>query len=152
MSVKTPKPASGEVAGTTETVSVEAIAPPVADAGCFYRTTRQSKFINDLPLTSRSVFNLAQLSPGVTQSAGRVVRSQRGGHELHLQRRRNSTTDIVMDGVSQTNQENNGGITPSLRAAGGCRAGVQSTTEHLQRRRGIWRQHCHQRGDEIGNE
>jgi hypothetical protein len=72
------------------------------------------KFINDLPLTSRNVFNLAQLSPGVTQAAGGSFGLNAGATNFISNGGRNSTADIVMDGVSQTNQENNSGITTAL--------------------------------------
>src|SRR5437879_5972773 len=72
------------------------------------------KFINDLPLTSRSVFNLALIAPGVTQAAGGSFGLNAGSVNFISNGGRNSEADIVMDGVSQTNQENNSGITTAL--------------------------------------
>jgi hypothetical protein len=103
-----------EVAGTTETVSVEAIAPLLQTQDASMGQLINQKFINDLPLTSRNVFNLAELSPGVTQAPGGSFGLNAGATNFISNGGRNSTADIVMDGVSQTNQENNGGITTAL--------------------------------------
>jgi hypothetical protein len=100
------------------------------------------KFINDLPLTSRNVFNLAQLSPGVTQAAGGSFGLNAGATNFISNGGRNSTADIVMDGVSQTNQENNSGITTALYTPpGGRGSGIQGPAEYVQRRYRVWRKH-----------
>ncbi len=103
-----------EVAGTNTTVQVEATAPLLQTQDASTGQLVNQKFINDLPLTSRSVFNLAQLSPGVTQAPGGSFGLNAGSTNFISNGGRNSTADIVMDGVSQTNQENNSGITTAL--------------------------------------
>ncbi|HEY2011909.1 MAG TPA: carboxypeptidase regulatory-like domain-containing protein, partial [Bryobacteraceae bacterium] len=103
-----------EVQGTTETVSVEGVAPLLSTQDASTGQLVNQRFINDLPLTSRSVFNLAQLSPGVTQAPGGSFGLNAGATNFISNGGRNSTADIVMDGVSQTNQENNSGITTAL--------------------------------------
>ena len=103
-----------ELAATTETVSVEATAQLLQTQDASTGQLINQKFINDLPLTSRNVFNLAQLSPGVTQAPGGSFGLNAGATNFISNGGRNSTADIVMDGVSQTNQENNGGITTAL--------------------------------------
>ncbi|MBV8818720.1 MAG: TonB-dependent receptor, partial [Acidobacteriaceae bacterium] len=103
-----------EVAGTTETVNIVAAAPLLDTQDASTGQLINQKFINDLPLTSRSVFNLAELSPGVTQAPGGSFGLNAGATNFISNGGRNSTADIVMDGVSQTNQENNGGITTPL--------------------------------------
>ena len=103
-----------EVQGSVETVSVTGSAPLLQTQDASTGQLINQKFINDLPLTSRSVFNLAQLSPGVTQAPGGSFGLNAGATNFISNGGRNSTADIVMDGVSQTNQENNSGITTAL--------------------------------------
>ena len=103
-----------EVQGTTETVNITATAPLLQTQDASTGQLVNQKFINDLPLTSRSVFNLAQLSPGVSQAPGGSFGLSAGSVNFISNGGRNSTADIVMDGVSQTNQENNSGITTAL--------------------------------------
>jgi len=103
-----------EVAGTAETVSVMAAAALLQTQDASTGQMVNRKFINDLPLTSRSVFNLAQLAPGVTQAAGGSFGLNAGSVNFISNGGRNSEADIVMDGASQTNQENNSGITTAL--------------------------------------
>ena len=103
-----------ELQGTTETVNVEGVAALLQTQDASTGQLVNQRFINDLPLTSRSVFNLAQLSPGVTQAPGGSFGLNAGATNFISNGGRNSTADIVMDGVSQTNQENNSGITTAL--------------------------------------
>lgn len=58
------------VQGTAETVQVTAASTLLQTQDASTGQLVNQKFINDLPLTSRSVFNLAELSPGVTQAPG----------------------------------------------------------------------------------
>ena len=103
-----------EIQGTAEKVDVEATATLLQTQDASTGQLVNQKFINDLPLTSRSVFNLAQLSPGVTQAAGGSFGLNAGATNFISNGGRNSTADIVMDGVSQTNNENNSGVTTAL--------------------------------------
>lgn len=103
-----------QVQGTTETVEVNASAPLLQTQDASTGQLINQKFINDLPLTSRNVFNLALLSPGVSQAPGGSFGLNAGATNFISNGGRNSTADIVMDGVSQTNQENNSGITTAL--------------------------------------
>jgi Carboxypeptidase regulatory-like domain len=103
-----------EIQGTAEKVEVEATATLLQTQDASTGQLVNQKFINDLPLTSRSVFNLAQLSPGVTQAAGGSFGLNAGATNFISNGGRNSTADIVLDGVSQTNNENNSGITTAL--------------------------------------
>ncbi|MBO0857048.1 MAG: TonB-dependent receptor [Chloracidobacterium sp.] len=105
-----------ELQGTTETVNIVG-----ANSSTLIQTQDAStgqivnrKFINDLPLTSRSVYNLAQMAPGVTQAAGGSFGLNAGATNFVSNGGRNSEADIVMDGASQTNYENNSGITTAL--------------------------------------
>jgi hypothetical protein len=103
-----------EVKGTTQTISVTESAPLLQTQDASTGQLVNRKFINDLPLTSRSVFNLAELSPGVTQAPNSTFGLNAGATNFISNGGRNSTSDIVMDGVSQTDQENNSGITTAL--------------------------------------
>ncbi|MGI8740956.1 MAG: carboxypeptidase regulatory-like domain-containing protein [Bryobacteraceae bacterium] len=103
-----------ELQGTAETVTVAETAPLLQTQDASTGQLVNRKFINDLPLTSRSVFNLAQLSPGVTQPAGNAFGLNQGDTNFISNGGRNSTADILIDGVSQTNNENNSGVTTSL--------------------------------------
>ena len=103
-----------ELQGTAESVNVEAASDIVQTQDASTGQLVNQRFINDLPLTSRSVFNLAELSPGVTQAPGGSFGLNAGATNFVSNGGRNSTADIVMDGVSQTNQENNSGITTAL--------------------------------------
>jgi len=77
------------------------------------------KFINDLPLISRSVFDLAFLAPGTA-----VPDHQCEGcsaTNFISNGSRNATADVLMDGVSTSNFEQNSGVlnqfyTPSVEA------------------------------------
>jgi hypothetical protein len=77
------------------------------------------KFINDLPLVGRSVLDLAYLAPGITE----VDNTCRGclANNFTSNGSRNATADVLLDGVSSTNFEQNSGIlaptyTPSVDA------------------------------------
>jgi hypothetical protein len=77
------------------------------------------KFINDLPLVSRSVTDLAILTPGVTEADANCQLCT--PNNFISNGSRNATADILMDGVTVTNFEQNSGIlnplyTPSVDA------------------------------------
>lgn len=66
--------------------------------------------INNLPLLGRGVFDLATLAPGVHQREG----GSGGANNFISDGSRNSTADILMDGVSATSFEQNSGILDPL--------------------------------------
>jgi hypothetical protein len=77
------------------------------------------RFINDLPLISRNVFDLAFLAPGVTIADNQCVGCTATNFVSNGSR--NSTADVVIDGVTTSNFEQNSGImsatyTPSVEA------------------------------------
>jgi hypothetical protein len=103
-----------EVGGATQTVEVISQAALLQTQDASTGQTVNQKFINDLPLVGRSVFNLAQISPGVSQAAGGTFGLNANPVNFISNGGRNSTSDILMDGASQTGIENNGGITTAL--------------------------------------
>jgi hypothetical protein len=103
-----------DVGGAAQAVEVVGSAPLLQTQDASTGQTINQKFINDLPLVGRSVFNLAQMSPGVTQAAGGTFGLNANPVNFISNGGRNSTADILMDGASQTGIENNGGISTAL--------------------------------------
>ena len=108
-----------QVGATTQTVEISEAAPLLSTQDAVTGQTVDRKFINDLPLISRSVTDLAFLTPGITEvdtncmgcTANNFISN--GG--------RNATADMLLDGVTVTNFEQNSGIqvptyTPSVDA------------------------------------
>lgn len=108
-----------QVGATQQAVEIQASAPVLATEDAVTGQVLDRKFINDLPLVSRSVFDLAFLTPGVTE----VDTNCQGctANNFISNGSRNATADILMDGVTTTNFEQNSGIqvptyTPSVDA------------------------------------
>ena len=105
--------------GTLETVNVSTTAPLLSTEDATTGQVVDRKFLNDLPLNGRGVFNLTFLAPGVTEvDAGCMGCS---ANNFISNGTRNATADILMDGVTTTNYEQNSGIrvdtyTPSVDA------------------------------------
>lgn len=108
-----------QVGATSQSVEIQAAAPMLSTQDSVTGQTIDRKFINDLPLVSRSVFDLAFLTPGITE-----VDTQCQGcmaNNFISNGSRNATADILMDGVTTTNFEQNSGVlaptyTPSVDA------------------------------------
>lgn len=107
-----------QVGAETQSVKVTAAAPVLSAQDAVTGQELNRIFINDLPLIERSVFDLAYLSPGITQVSGGVT----GGgiaNNFISNGGRNATADILIDGVTTTNIEQESGIqiplyTPSI--------------------------------------
>jgi hypothetical protein len=107
------------VLGTLETVTVSTSAPLLGTQDAVSGQVVDRKFINDLPLNGRGVFNLAFLAPGVTEVDAACMGCS--ANNFISNGSRNATADILMDGVTTTNYEQNSGIrvdtyTPSVDA------------------------------------
>ena len=107
------------VLSTLETVNVSTAAPLLATEDAVSGQVIDRKFINDLPLNGRGVFNLAFLAPGVTEVDAACMGCS--ANNFVSNGSRNATADILMDGVTTTNYEQNSGIrvdtyTPSVDA------------------------------------
>ena len=98
-----------KVASGTETVEVKADAERLDQHDATTGLVVNRNFINDLPLLDRSVMDLTMLTPGVTTADDQCVGC--GGTNFVSNGSRNATSDILMDGVSVTNMEPNGGVT-----------------------------------------
>src|SRR5215472_3580266 len=105
-----------EVGTASQSVEVAAAAPLLSTQDSATGQELNRTFINDLPLVSRSVYNLATLAPGVTQPPNSTFGLNAGAVNFISNGGRNSTADVLLDGISNTNYENNSGITTVLYA------------------------------------
>jgi hypothetical protein len=110
---------SMKVGTTSETVEITAAAPVLSTQDAVTGQLIDRRFINDLPLVSRSVTDLAFLTPGVTEMDSSCAGCT--ANNFVSNGSRNATADILMDGVTVTNFEQNSGIlfplyTPSVEA------------------------------------
>jgi len=94
--------------GTMETVNVSTQAPLLATEDAVTGQVVDRKLINDLPLNGRAVLSLVYLAPGVTE----VDAACSGCYATNVivNGGRNATADLLMDGVTTTNYEQNSGI------------------------------------------
>jgi hypothetical protein len=99
-----------KVGGSTQTVEVQAQAKGVDTEDAQTGQVVNRRFINDLPLIDREVVNLTSLAPGVTEMDEQCGTDCTGTNFVS-NGSRGSTSDILIDGVSVTNSEPNGGIT-----------------------------------------
>jgi len=107
------------VGSISETVNIFATPPVLATEDAVTGQVVDRKFINDLPLNGRGVFDLAFLTPGVTEVDNTCIGCS--ANNFIANGGRNATADILMDGVTTTNYEQNSGIrvdtyTPSVDA------------------------------------
>lgn len=101
-----------KVAGSVQTVEVEAQSSTLATQDATTGQVINRKFINDLPLIDRYVMDLTFLTPGVTEMDDQCVNC--GGTDFVSNGSRGATADILMDGTSVTNFEPNGGVTQAV--------------------------------------
>ena len=104
-----------EVGAVETAVSVVDEVPRLQTVDATLGRVINNKEINDLPLPSRDVLQLVFLTPGVVgiqQDTGALGGSLGyTGTNFSSNGTRNSTSDVLVDGVSQTTVEQNGGIT-----------------------------------------
>jgi hypothetical protein len=99
-----------KVAGTTQTVKVEATAQAIQTEDAETGQVVNRRFINDLPLIDRNVIELVNLAPGVTEMDDQCDVTCTGTNFVS-NGSRGATADVLTDGASVTNSEPNGGIT-----------------------------------------
>jgi hypothetical protein len=108
-----------ELGLSTQSVEVVGTAPllNLQDAVTGQEVNRA--FINDLPLVSRGVFNLATLTPGVSQPGLRsfsldTLSNNYVANNFVSNGGRNATADILIDGLSTTDYEQNTSVQNAL--------------------------------------
>jgi hypothetical protein len=104
---------SGQKAG----IQVESQASLVADDATVSQTLTR-ELINDLPLVDRNPFDLAFLAPGVSQTPGSTygngVSTPGFVTNFVSDGSRNAQADMLLDGVSIMNSDNNPGVQKAL--------------------------------------
>src|SRR5438309_9739845 len=106
-----------QVGTATQTVEITGEAPVLNTEDAVSGQVVNRKFINDLPLVSRSVTDLAFLAPGITEADSNCAGCT--ANNFVSNGSRNATADMLMDGVSIPNFEQKSGIqvatyTPSV--------------------------------------
>src|SRR5208283_2243072 len=107
------------IPGAKETMTVSTVAPLLGTEDATTGQVVDRKFINDLPLNGRGVFDLVFRAPGVTEVDAACMGCS--ANNFISNGTRNATADILIDGVTTTNYEQNSGIrvdtyTPSVDA------------------------------------
>ena len=103
-----------QVGRTSETIQVSGEAPILSTEDAVTGQNLDPKVINDLPLIGRSVFDLALLTPGVTQPAGNTFGPNNMANNFISDGGRNAQADILIDGVSTVGTEQNTAIVNPL--------------------------------------
>jgi carboxypeptidase family protein/TonB-dependent receptor-like protein len=108
-----------QVGATSTAVEITAAAPVLSTQDAVTGQVVDRRFINDLPLVSRSVTDLVVLTPGITEVDNNCNLCT--ANNFISNGSRNATADVLMDGVTTTNFEQNSGIlyplyTPSVDA------------------------------------
>jgi hypothetical protein len=104
-------------AATSVEVKANAVQLQTEDAVTGQLVNR--RFVNDLPLVDRNFTNLTYLAPGVTETDAPGSKNAQGGINFNSNGSRNATADVLIDGASATNFDQNSGIqnvpyTPSV--------------------------------------
>jgi hypothetical protein len=98
-----------ELGSGSQTIEVQATAAALGTQDAVTGQELNRKFINDLPLLGRNVFDLVGLTPGVTQTSGGFS-IQYHANNFISNGSRNSQSDVLIDGVSTTNYEQGTGV------------------------------------------
>jgi len=99
-----------KIGQASETVEVKASTVHLETEDAVTGQVVNRKFVNDLPLVDRDFTNLAFLAPGITESNLGYAKNSNGGINFYSNGGRNSTADVLIDGASATNFEQNSGI------------------------------------------
>lgn len=98
-----------QVGGIATTIEISSDAPLLNTNSAALGTVVQNKFIQSLPLAGRQPLTLVSLAAGITP-----VNTSAGGQSntnFVANGVRNSTSDVLLDGMSLTNVEQNSGVT-----------------------------------------
>ncbi|HZV59499.1 MAG TPA: carboxypeptidase regulatory-like domain-containing protein, partial [Candidatus Eremiobacteraceae bacterium] len=96
-----------KVGSSNETVEVNASSVQLQTEDAVTGQVVNRKFVNDLPLNDRNFMDLTFLAPGVVETN---VPGSRNGVNFNSNGGRNSTADVLIDGASATNFEQNSGL------------------------------------------
>lgn len=99
-----------KVSGGTVSVEVQSQNTALSTEDATTGLVVNRNFINNLPLVDRYVMDLVMLTPGVTETDDQCGTGCTGTNFVS-NGSRNSTSDVLMDGVTVTNFEPNGGVT-----------------------------------------
>jgi hypothetical protein len=110
-----------QVGAAQQSVEVSTQAVELATQDAVNGQELNRTFINDLPLVGRAVFDLALLTPGISQPAGNTFGPNTMANNFISDGSRNAQADILIDGVSTVGVEQNTAIvnplyTPSVDA------------------------------------
>jgi Carboxypeptidase regulatory-like domain/TonB dependent receptor len=101
-----------------ESVSVQESTAPARPEDATVGLTLTRQLINDLPLVTRNPFDLAFLTPGVSQAPGVAygngVSTPGFITNFVSDGSRNAQADVLLDGVSVANSDNNPGVQKAL--------------------------------------
>jgi hypothetical protein len=101
-----------KVGAATETVEVRASGVQLQTEDAVTGQVVNRKFVNDLPLIGRDVTDLTFLAPGVVETnvPNTSGPGNGGGVNFNSNGGRNSTADVLIDGATVTNFEQNSGL------------------------------------------
>jgi len=99
-----------KVGAATQTVEVQAHAVELQTQDATTGQVVDRRFVNDLPLADRDFAHLVFLAPGVVETNAPGSSGSNGGINFNSNGSRNSTADVLIDGASATNFEQNSGL------------------------------------------
>jgi hypothetical protein len=108
-----------KVGTATEVVEVKGAGVQLQTEDAVTGQVVNRRFITDLPLVDRNFTSLAYLAPGITETDSPGMKNAQGGINFNSNGSRNATADVLIDGASATNFDQNSGIlnvpyTPSV--------------------------------------
>jgi hypothetical protein len=108
-----------KVGSTVESVEVHADSVHLQTEDAVTGQLVNRRFVNDLPLVDRNFTNLAYLAPGVTETNVPGTKNSQGGINFNSNGSRNATADVLIDGTTASNFDQNSGLnnvlyTPSV--------------------------------------
>ena len=99
-----------KVGAANETVEVKGSGVQLQTEDAVTGQVVNRRFVNDLPLEDRNFTDLVFLAPGVTETNVPFSKTSNGGINFNSNGSRNSTSDVLIDGASATNFEQNSGL------------------------------------------
>jgi hypothetical protein len=99
-----------KVGTANETVEVKGSGVQLQTEDAVTGQVVNRRFVNDLPLEDRNFTDLVFLAPGVTETNAPGTKTSNGGINFNSNGSRNSTSDLLIDGASGTNFEQNSGL------------------------------------------